>query len=189
MDTIDYIIVMLVIILLVYLMYLKCDFSLDMNEHLLIISIGLAIFGIVLLIIDEDVVNKEYLEDIVEKEPEPEVNVEIDTQSGDVSVNDKKIKSFNQPEKNYSVKQIDEEKYEIPSQKQIQELLKCEDGKRTNKNYGYTFMPPCEWGYVVQKPESEKNCNVCSKMNDYSSGHLILEEGHYDNTTLPPQSK
>ena len=47
-------------------------------------------------------------------------------------------------------------------------------------------MPPCEWGYVVEKVEKEKECNVCSKMNSYASDYLVLEDGFYGNTTLPP---
>jgi hypothetical protein len=189
MDTIDYIIVMLIIILLVYLMYMKCDFSLDINEHLLIISIGLVIFGIIILVIDEKTVNKEFLEnEINQPDNNTDIDVEINTENGNVIINKPNIKSFNEDN---IVEQQTEYKYEvieIPSEEEVMKTLKCEEGPRKNKDYGYSYMPPCEWGYVVEKIENEKACNICSKMNSYASDHLVLENGFYGNTTLPPKN-
>ena len=212
MDTIDYVIISVILILFSYLMYLKCDISLDLNEHLLIISIGLLMFGIVVLIVDINTVNsnnqkKEFLEessteinemkdedinnDLIDLE-EPEngdTNIEIElNDNNEIDMQEMSSQSFN--ETNIDLKKIEDvSEQDLKNDFSVNELIKCDSNNRENKNYGYSFMPPCEWGEIGRKIENEKECNVCSNMNKYSSDYLVLENNFYNKTTLPPTNK
>lgn len=211
MDTIDYVIISVILILFSYLMYLKCDISLDLNEHLLIISIGLLMFGIVVLIGDINTVNvknekKEFLEDsstemndMKNKEGDVnnelmesdnnETNIEIELNDNDeIETQEMSPQSFN--ETNIDLKKIEDvSEQDLKNDFSVNELIKCDSNNRENKNYGYSFMPPCEWGDIGRKIENEKECNVCSNINKYSSDYLVLENNYYNNTTLPPANK
>lgn len=200
MDTIDYTIVFLIILLTIYLMYLKCDIDISMDEHFLIFILSFILFGVIYLILDYTV-TKEYLDNnemenpfeisqpsvgqkqeirIDEPDIEEEENYTLDVTTGKV-VKDK-VNSLNvdEPVKDKS-KQYDEVEYDVS------EIMKCGEGPRKNTNYGYSFMPPCEWGYVAKKIEKETECNICPKVNRYSSDYLVLEPNFYNDVYLPPK--